>query len=187
MTTHPIDALIIDGVNVSKSAFRNELRQYVREFTSVANFRTYDLSNTPDVLIAGVVWKYDSTDFTTADDGTTCILDLSSRRFKKISGSGGSITGETLFRATAIGGSANALTITSNGMGALSATPKLILVIPTSTNTLAVSAVIDGASSIPIVAPSGAALAAGEWLAGVPYLLSVTSTAATIFMSGAQW
>ncbi len=89
MTTHPIDALIVDGAPVSKSAFRAELRNYVREFTSVANFRTYDLSSTPDVLIAGVVWKYDSTDFVTADDGVSCILDLSSRRYKKQSTGGG--------------------------------------------------------------------------------------------------
>jgi hypothetical protein len=82
MPLHPIETTVIDTVNVVKDPFREELKQNPREFGSVATFRTYDLPNTPNALIAGRLYSYDASDVTTTDDGLNCVHDAASRRYK---------------------------------------------------------------------------------------------------------
>lgn len=172
MALHPLEAVLVNGVTVSKAALKEELKQNVRDFGSVVNFRTYDLPNVPKAIIANSLYYYDATDFTSADNGTTVVLDAMARRFKKVTLS---VAGETIFRQTAIGGSANALTITSNGLAALSATPQLIIITPTAPNTGPATIAYDGGAVLSLKSNTGAALAADELLAR-PTIISVTST-----------
>lgn len=86
MVAHPIEVAIANGAAVNKATVREEVKQYPREFGTVAAFRLSDLPNVPNALIAGALYRYDSTDTTSADNGATVVLDASSRRYKKISG-----------------------------------------------------------------------------------------------------
>lgn len=172
MTSHPIEAVLVNGITVNKAALREELKQNIRDFGTVANFRTYDLPNVPKAIIANSLYYFDSLDFVTADNGTTCVHDAMARRFKKVTLS---VAGETLFRQTAIAGSANALQVTTNGMAIPSATPQIVLITPSANNPGAATIVFDGGAVLPLLSNTGAALNADELLAR-PTFVSVTST-----------
>ncbi|MEP6827909.1 MAG: hypothetical protein ABJA10_07525 [Aestuariivirga sp.] len=186
MSGNPIDAVYVNGNPVSKSAVRAWARKTLYDFDTAANFRTYDLDNTSNVLIAGVLFHYDSTDFVTADDGVSCVVDLSGRRFKKVSLT---VAGETLFRQQSVqaGSTAAHYKINTNGVPTLSAVPVLVLFIP-DLNSLggATDIKLDAQTAISIKRWNNADPAVDDLIAGVPYVLSVTSTQATIFLSGAN-
>jgi hypothetical protein len=96
---------------------------------------------------------------------------------------GGDGSNFTIYKATSVGGTANALAITTNGIGALSATEKLIFVtIGPASNTGPATATFDGGAAIPIRSRVGALLA-NELVEGTTQLWSVTSTAATILFT----
>ena len=183
--THPVDAVYVNGSAVSKAAIRTLIRSLPYDFVTAANLRTYDLDNTSDVLISGVLFRYDSADFTTADDGTTCIVDLGGRRFKKVTVS---ISGNVFYRQTGISGTANAPSITTDGMSALSATPQFVFFTPSLNSLAGAYNLTVAGSTVAVNGADGSALSAADnVIAGRTYLLSVTSTAATILMSGATW
>ena len=181
--THPADAVYVNGVAVSKAAVRTLIRSLPYDFVTAANLRTYDLDNTTDCLISGVIYRYDSTDLVTADDGVTCIVDLGGRRWKRITLT---VAGETIFRQQSFqaGSTANAIKITTNGISILSATPQLCLIIPNANNTTAATIQFDAQAAVAIQRWNGNALQADEAVNGVPLLLNVTNTAATIYASG---
>ena len=82
------------------------------------------------------------------------------------------------------------VTATVTGIFALSAVPQFILFTPTNTNSGASPRVrfFDGTANtayVPIQAAKIPAFSGGEIQSGVPYLLLVTNTAATILFSGA--
>lgn len=183
MTQHPIETTVVNGAQVNKSTFREEIKQYPREFGTAAAFRLHGLPNTPNALIAGTLYKYDAADLTTPDNGTTCVLDASSRRFKR---QAASVLGSTLFTASSVAGT-NAVTCNTDGMATLSATPQLIWIVFVNNNTGAMTIGFDGAASVALKSPLGNALASDEVLAGPPYLLRVTATDARIMFSGATW
>ena len=172
MPLHPIEAVLVNAVTVNKATLREELKQNVRDFGSVANFRTYDLPNVPKAVINNSLYYFDATDFISADNGNSVVWDVMARRFKKVTLA---VAGETLFRQTAIAGSANALAITSNGLASLSATPQLILITPAANNTLAATIAYDGGAVLPLLSNIGNPLAADELIAR-PTLVSATST-----------
>ena len=183
MAVHPIEGVVIDATNVVKDPFREEIKQLPREFGTAANFRTYDLPNTPNMLIAGKLFAYDAADVTTADDGVTCIHDAASRRFKIVPVV---VAGYTVFEATVIAGTADAIEATVPGMATLSATPQFIWVTPTANNTGAATIKFNGGAFVSLKSPMGVALAADEWISGVPYMIRATSTDARI-RTGASW
>lgn len=185
MAVHPIEAVIIDGVDVDKDLTREELRQYPREFGTAAVLRTFDLPNTPNVIIAGKNFSYDSADTTTPDDGVTCIHDAAHRRFKIVPVT---ILGSTMFIASAVAGTATSLDVTVIGMSSLSASPQFVWVTPNVNITGPAQIAFNGSVSyVPIVRDSGATLAADDMLAGRKYLLAVTSTSAQIWASSATF
>lgn len=184
MGTHPIDAVFPNGVAVSKAAVRAILRRYIYEFDDFVSARTYDLDNTPLIAIAGANFKYDSADFTTADDGATCMVDLSGRRFKKITIS---VAGETFFRTTGVQGGSTGThyKVTTTGVPTLSATPVLVLWIPDVNNLGGTQDIkFDAQTAVSLKRWTGNDPAADDILAAAPVILSVTSTVATIFLSG---
>lgn len=184
MASHPIEAVLVNGVNVNKAALIAEIKAYVRDFGDAADFRLYSLDGVDTAIINDALYTYDPLDLVTADNGTTCVHDLDGRRFKLNTLS---VAGETIFRATAVAGSANAPELTTNGLDTLSATPQLILVVFVSNNSGAMTIKYDAQAAGDLKSPSGAALANGEVLAGRPYLISATSTESRIYLSGVTW
>jgi hypothetical protein len=98
------------------------------------------------------------------------------------SGGGGGGTGTGFFLQTAIGGTQNALQVTTDGMAALSATRQFVWILP-GQNIAAGGATIrfDAGTILALLSPVGAALAADE-LQARPTLVAVTSTDARIYM-----
>lgn len=178
MTAHPIHAVFVDGTPVSKDDAREEVKQYPREFLTATAVRTYDLDNTPNVLIAGKLFAYDSTDTTTADDGVFCVHDLTHRRFKIIPAS---VVGSTAFIASAIAGTANSIDATVPGLSALSSTPQFVWVTPALNNTTTAQIKFNGGSYVPLVRDDGTALSANDVVADHKLLLAATSTSAQIW------
>jgi len=184
---HPIDSAFVNNVPPNKADIRALGRKLIYNFDDVATFRTYDLDNTKTVAVAGTLYNYDSTDLTTADDGITCIVDLAGRRFKKATVTA-SVNGNTFFRQTALAGGANALQVTTDGtMPGLTSTPSFVLVTPSANNTGATTIKFNGGTTLNLIGADGNALAADNLIAGRTYWLAVTSTNATILMSGATW
>lgn len=184
MPGHPLDDILVDGVSVDKGAFRTELKNYIRNFGTAAEFRPFNLPGIKNAVIDNAVWYFDPLDLVSADNGTTVIVEAGGRRFKKVVLS---VAGETIFRQTAIAGTANAPVITTNGLATLTATPQFVMVTFASDNSTAMTIQFDAQSAVALKSPSGAALAAGEAMGGRPYLLSVTSSEARIYMSGVTW
>lgn len=90
--------------------------------------------------------------------------------------------------ASSVAGTANAITAVSNGLTAPSATPQYVWLTPASNSTGAVAIVFDAFGSLAVKNPLGAALDANNTLiAGIPYLLRVTSAEIRIQSSGASW
>lgn len=179
MPSHPLDSILVTGLQPNKAAFREELKNYARDWLDVATFRTYDLPGVIIAVIDGQLYEYDPLDLTTPDNGTTCIHDASSRRFKRQSAA---TAGSTLFRASTVAGT-NAVTANTDGMPALSATPRLLLITFINDNTNAMTIALDGGAVIPIRI-HGAAIPTGTIIANIPYVLEVTSTAAEVILSG---
>jgi hypothetical protein len=184
MVDHPIVSVLVDGSNVNKGAFRDAMKKAVFAYGNAAAFRLYSLPDVTSAIIADDLYRYDPLDLVTADNGTTCIHDADGRRFKLNTLS---VAGETIFRATAVGGTANDPEITTNGLATLSATPQLILVVFASSNSGAMTIKWDAQAAQALKSPGGSALANGEVLAGRPYLISVTSAEARIYMTGVTW
>ena len=177
MPDHPLDAIFVTGTQVNKALVKTELKKYARDFVDAVTFRTYDLPGVPIAVIAGQLYLYDAADLITADNGTTCILDASSRRFKRQSAA---VAGSTMFLQTALAGTVNALQVTTDAMATLSATRQFIWILPSGNNTLAVTIAFDGAAAVDLKSNVGSALAADE-LQARPTLLAVTSTDARIY------
>lgn len=184
MPAHPIESAIINGVSVNKGALRDAMKMAVFDYGDAADFRLYSLPGVESAIINDALFKFDAADLVTADNGTTCIHDADGRRFKLITVT---VAGETIFRGSVTGGSANAPELTTNGLDTLSATPQLILVVFTNSNTGAMQIKYDAQAIGDLKSPSGAALADGEVLAGRPYLISATSTESRIYLSGVTW
>lgn len=181
---HPITEVLVNGVSVNKGAFRDAMKKAVMDYGDSADFRLYSLPGVESAIINDALYRFDPDDLVTADNGTTCVHDADGRRFKLITLT---VAGETIFRGTVTGGTANAPEITTNGLDTLSATPQLILVVFSQSNTGAMQIKYDAQALGALKSPSGAALANGEVLAGRPYLLSVTSTESRIYLSGVTW
>ena len=183
MAQHPIEVAVVNATQVNKAPFREEIKQYVREFGSVALFRTYDLINTPNALIGGVFYRYDSLDLITADNGTTCVHDLSARRFKKQTLA---VAGSTVFTASSVAGT-NTITATTDGLLVPSVTPQYVMFTPANNITGPASITFDAWPTLNFNSPLGNALNSDEVVAGIPYMLRVTSTDIRIQFSGATW
>lgn len=181
--SHPIDAILATGVSVSKALLKAEMKKLARDWVDATTFRTYDLPGVAIAVIAGQLYLYDSTDLVTADNGTTCIFDASSRRFKRQSAA---VAGSTIFTASAVSGT-NAITCTSDGMAALSATVQFLYIKLANTITVSATLTIDAFATLALKSPAGVALADGEAVAGVPMLLAITSTDARIVATGMTW
>lgn len=184
MAVHPIEGVVIDTTNVVKDPFREEIKQLPREFATAANFRNHDLPNTPNMLIGGKLFSYDAADITTADDGVTCIHDAGARRFKIVPVV---VAGFTVFEATVVAGSADAIELTVPGMATLSATPQFVWFTPVANNTTTVTIKFNGGAFVALKSPRAAALAADDIQDDVPYLIRATSTDAQIRSSGATY
>lgn len=179
MPNHPIDAILVTGLQPNKAALRSEIKNYARDWLDVATFRTYDLPGVIIAVINGQLYEYDPLDLTTPDNGTTTIHDASSRRFKRQSAV---VAGSTLFTASGVAGT-NAVTATTDGMPALSATKRLLRIRFINGNTSAMTLALDGGAVIPIRI-HGAAIPTGTIIANILYELEVTSTAAEVILSG---
>ena len=184
MVDHPIVSVLVDGSNVNKGAFRDAMKKAVFAYGEAADFRLYSLPDVTSAIINDDLYRYDPLDLVTADNGTTCIHDADGRRFKKNTLA---VAGETLFRGTYSAGVATAPEFTTNGLAILSSTPQLVLVVFNADSTGAMTVKFDAQSAVSLKSPGGSAIASGEGLAGRPYLLSVTSTEARIYMSGVTW
>lgn len=183
MTAHPLDAIFVTGSAVNKALVKAELKKYARDFVDATTFRTYDLPGVSIAVIAGQLFLYDAADLVTADNGATCILDASSRRFKRQSAA---VAGSTIFTASSVSGT-NTITCASNGMAAYSATVQFLYIKLANTISGAATIAIDALGTLDFKSPTGAALATGEAVAGVPMLLAITSTDARIVATGLTW
>jgi hypothetical protein len=179
MPDHPLEAILTTGLDVNKAALKAELKNYARDWLDVVTFRTYDLPGVIIAVIDGQLYEYDPLDLITADNGTTCIHDASARRFKRQSAA---TAGSTLFRASAVAGT-NAVTADTDGMPALSATPRLLLIEFANDNTGAMTIALDGGAAVAIQI-HGAAIPTGTIIANIPYVLEVTSTSAQVILPG---
>lgn len=72
----------VDGADVVKSVLRGGFRDFVPLFCTVAELRTITTSGLRCAIIGGSIFKYDSADTTTADDGATVIVSADGARFK---------------------------------------------------------------------------------------------------------
>lgn len=182
MPDHPLNAILVDGLQPNKAALRDELKRYARDFEDAATFNTYDLPGVTLAVIDGQLFLYDPLDLTSPDNGTTTILDASSRRFKRQSAA---IAGSAIFRASAVAGT-NSITFTTDGMPVASATRRLVLLYPVNTITGPATVAADGAAAVPLLSPTGNALATGEVVDDFPYLISMNNVDARIVASGIQ-
>ena len=159
MAVHPIEAVVIDNVEVDKEPFREEIRQYLREFLTAVNFRTYDLPNTPNALIDGVLFSYDAADLTTADNGVSCVHDASARRFKTVPVS----IPSNRYIGITVGGTAQAITIaTSQALSSITQYSTVLWKAAANITGANPTAAVDTVSALPIKSPTGGSLAAYE-------------------------
>lgn len=86
MADHPIESVVVDGVDVAKSGFRSYAKSRHRLRVADADeVRNTDLAGQFGGLFVadlGGNFDLDTEDTTTADNGTTCIVDLNGLRFK---------------------------------------------------------------------------------------------------------
>jgi hypothetical protein len=82
MTAHPIDLIVVDGQHVPKPAFRNEIKQYLREFGTESAVQNYELAGTAIIVVSGTNYVYDPTDTTTVHDGRDVLVSQDGRRYK---------------------------------------------------------------------------------------------------------
>jgi hypothetical protein len=179
MPDHPLDTIFANGVAVQKALVKAEFKKYARDFVNAATFRTYDLPGVTIAIISGKLYLYDPADLTTPDDGTLCIHDASSRRFKLQTAS---IAGSTLFTASSVAGT-NAVTANTDGMPTPSATKRYVMIVFVNDNTGAMTITFDGGSALDLEI-DGAAIPTGTIIAGKRYLLEVTSTDVQFALSG---
>ncbi|TAK50229.1 MAG: hypothetical protein EPO23_03215 [Xanthobacteraceae bacterium] len=89
MAEHPIDGVLVDDVDVSKSAFRAYEKTYLRQrFGTVSDVRNTQLAGQfggAYVESLKTDFYLDTADTTSADNGTTCLISLDGYRFKAIS------------------------------------------------------------------------------------------------------
>ena len=71
MPNHPLDNILVTGLQPNKAALRDELKKYARDFVDAATFNTYDLPDVTLAVIDGQLFLYDPLDLTTPDNGTT--------------------------------------------------------------------------------------------------------------------
>lgn len=179
MADHPLDAILLTGSSVVKASLRSEIKKYARDFVDATTFRTYDLPGVTLAVIEGQLYLYDPLDLTTPDNGSTCIHDLSARRFKRQSAS---VAGSTLFTASSVAG-INAVTANTDGMPSPSATKRYVIIVFANDNTGAMTIAFDGGAALDLEI-DGAAIPSGTVIAGKRYLLEVTSTDVQIILSG---
>lgn len=163
MAIHPIETVIVDANNVDKEPFREEMKQYPREFTDAATFNTFDLPNTPNALIGGVLFAFDPADVTTPDNGVSCIHDAAARRFKRAV----ILLPSTRYIGIAVAGTAQAIEITTSE--AISSIEEFSTVLWTPAANITgpdPTAEVDTVPPLPIKSPTGAALAADEIFVG---------------------
>ena len=88
MSSHPIDSVLVDGSNVSKSAVRSYERERNRlKVADATEVRNTDLSGQTAgiyVLALQANFDIDTSDATTADDGVNCIRDLEGNGFFRV-------------------------------------------------------------------------------------------------------
>lgn len=103
MSSHPIDSVLVDGSNVSKSAVRSYERERNRlKVADATEVRNTDLSGQTAgiyVLALQANFDIDTSDATTADDGVNCIRDLEGNGFFRVAVN----TTETQRKVTAAG------------------------------------------------------------------------------------
>ena len=83
MSTIHYRAAYVDGANVSKTALRNGMRDYIPLFCTVAELRDITTAGHRAAMIGGSIYVYDSSDTTSADDGINCVLSADSLRYKR--------------------------------------------------------------------------------------------------------
>ena len=91
MTDHPINVVVVDGVDVPKPDFRAYMKARARLMVvSAAEVNGKDYSDAAGIDLDGTFYDADLTDTTTPDDGgVTCIVDSAGTRFKIVAPIGG--------------------------------------------------------------------------------------------------
>lgn len=93
MANNPADVVVIDGVPVSKSAWRGYEKQYVRKRMADADeVRNTDLAGQfsgVDVSDLGALFDIDTDDNTSPDDGVNTLVSNDGYRFKRRQDQGG--------------------------------------------------------------------------------------------------
>lgn len=88
MTANPIDVAVVDGVAVSKATLRSyeKTRVRMRMADPIEVRNTVLTGQTGGIYVRTLqdLFDLDTTDTTTVDDGTNCIVDFSGNRFKKV-------------------------------------------------------------------------------------------------------
>lgn len=88
MTANPIDIVIVDGVTVSKAAFRSYEKDRVRKrVANAAEVRDTDFTvQFGGLYVAALTadFNLDTTDTTTVDDGVNCIRDFVGNGFFRV-------------------------------------------------------------------------------------------------------
>lgn len=85
---HPIDDVIIDGVKPSKGDFRlYAAERLMFVLASASEIQSLDMEGCLCVVLAGQLFTYDIADVSTAHNGTTVLVSLDGRRYKKVGAS----------------------------------------------------------------------------------------------------
>lgn len=103
----------------------------------------------------------------------------SQRIAAELAASGGGGGGGTLYLATAVGGSADAIALTAPGL-TLSTAEVLLAFDPLQTNTGPATVAVNGGAPLQIVSRLGAPLIAGEIIAPITVILRISSSGAKI-------
>jgi hypothetical protein len=83
--TSPIAGIIQDAVDVAKAAFRSFINDRMpHRFANAAAVRAADLANLNLIYVSPRLFEKDTSDTTTADDGTTLIRDVNGIAFKAV-------------------------------------------------------------------------------------------------------
>jgi len=94
------------------------------------------------------------------------------------------LEGRSTFIATAVGGTANAVELTVPDY-LPSSTEQIVWFRPAAANTGATTVSVNGGSAVSVLKNGGGALTGGEFVAGAPVALGVTTTQVQIFSDGA--
>lgn len=95
MTANPVDLVYVDGAAVSKAAVRAHSKLRLSQRVANADeLRNTLLVGQQRVHVASLTadFRLDTSDMTTADDGTNCIISLDGYRFKRISSAAAAVS-----------------------------------------------------------------------------------------------